>query len=626
MARLSLKCECGWNFFIPGSTQGWEVSCPNCQQAVPIPGRKEGEGGAPVSAGELAARHQQKQKLVLLAVGGGVGLVLVAGVLFLFSGSSGTDAGPAAEEETNRALTGARPKPRVPGAPLRPLPPPPAPDPAAEARRPAVPYAENRIPEFRKSVQHHVWMCQVGGIVSEVLRLRNHDELSKALLARMAGWEAKITEASAKLAELGERAAVDPHPAPGDRIIIFAQRDLQVLRAADAAEIMARWLSTFRANQPIEQLVLLRGGAQKIELYLQFPEENTELLALAREAALAGPGTAGAPSPNLFGNDFTTGPPVSGIPGDSLKDVESRFAALPTGYRSALTDADRDRLKSILARKEGTPDDLVFVEVRLRNEILPALEKEHAQIRARAAELEPQLQQATAVDVIHFKDRRKVEGQVIEETETAVKIKTRGASITVPKADVERIERGRGAGLEFPARFAKTERKMPALGELLEWCIKNSLRLERDFVANLILTQEPMYEPARRALGLLPPVTRSKASSGPAPAPPSNLATLDAVSRAMDLVASQTVGRFANLQDVIREMKVAGDQQRYPASPQPPASAARAVSIIVDPLAFRFESLGAAQALELGQWWAVLPSEERRAFARFYGLWCASRK
>ena len=32
MARIALNCSCGWNFFIPGSTAGHEVTCPSCGQ------------------------------------------------------------------------------------------------------------------------------------------------------------------------------------------------------------------------------------------------------------------------------------------------------------------------------------------------------------------------------------------------------------------------------------------------------------------------------------------------------------------------------------------------------------------------------------------------------------------
>ena len=45
MARLSLNCSCGWNFFLPSTTPGHEVACPSCGQNVRVPGRKRAAPG-----------------------------------------------------------------------------------------------------------------------------------------------------------------------------------------------------------------------------------------------------------------------------------------------------------------------------------------------------------------------------------------------------------------------------------------------------------------------------------------------------------------------------------------------------------------------------------------------------
>ena len=85
MARISLNCSCGWNFFVPGSTPGHEVTCPSCAQTVRIPGRKPGKDGAPMTAGDIAHEVQRKQSLVRMLIGGGVVAVIVIIVIVVRS-------------------------------------------------------------------------------------------------------------------------------------------------------------------------------------------------------------------------------------------------------------------------------------------------------------------------------------------------------------------------------------------------------------------------------------------------------------------------------------------------------------------------------------------------------------
>src|SRR2546422_194557 len=75
MARINLICKCGWKFFIAETAQGHEVTCPNCTEGVPIPGREAGQG--PVSPGMLAAQKQTHAARVKLLVGLVAGIVVV---------------------------------------------------------------------------------------------------------------------------------------------------------------------------------------------------------------------------------------------------------------------------------------------------------------------------------------------------------------------------------------------------------------------------------------------------------------------------------------------------------------------------------------------------------------------
>lgn len=622
MARISLKCGCGWNFFIAGSAQGHETACPNCGDAVPIPGRKAtGEG--PKAPGVIAAEKQARQKQVVLLVCVGAAVLLVAVVLLLV-----TSGPPKPVEEPD----GPRPidaptlprtsvvKPSKPPASTSPLPP--------DSNTPVGVNRESQIEELKKAIRGWVCRLNLAGIATESLRLRGHSDAAGALQERMRTWEGKIAESLSSLLELGERFGVDPHIQPGDRLVAFAQKDFAALKpSAIDQNVLSPWLRAFRAGLPLEQVVLLRG-TQKIELYLQFPEAPPDMLEIARLPDIAGTGRYEDP-PDVPGGPGT--PPLLAagpIPDGVLKDIEARFAAIPTAYRGMLSPADRGRYEALAKAKAGSADDMAFLSTRLAGEILPVFEREVALLRAKAAELETKLKETTAVDVVHFKDGRKVMGQVLEETAEHVKVKAKLGSITVLKTDIARIERGKGAGLEYPAQLASAPRTSEGMSKLLAWCQSNGLKLEAENTAVLLLLIDPLHEGARRAAGVARPVL--KPAGGPVPATSGTMGapgtTGEQVVRALDQLAGDVVKRYPAFGDVIAQMRSGSIGMSFASAPVPPPRSARAASLIKDPLAFELQALDASGALEIGQWWGSLPAEDRREFARFFGLWCARER
>src|SRR5579859_7749199 len=103
MARLSLNCSCGWNFFIPGTTPGHEVTCPSCNQNVRIPGRKPGQS-APQTAGEIALEVHRKQSRIKMIIGACVAALLALGIVGYFSlgGKSSSDEDSGTGEKRDR--------------------------------------------------------------------------------------------------------------------------------------------------------------------------------------------------------------------------------------------------------------------------------------------------------------------------------------------------------------------------------------------------------------------------------------------------------------------------------------------------------------------------------------------
>jgi hypothetical protein len=501
MARIAMECKCGWKFFIAGSTQGWEQPCPNCGLAVRIPGRKVGDKTF-ATAGALAAEKEKGWKMARLAIG--LGLVLVVGVLLLIVFMSGGS--PAPQDYSSGPITDVQ---RSTGSALRRdsnMPPPPPPPPPTDADLPKPPSAPKvDTAALRQNVRQTTWMINIAGVVAETLRLRGMAEDRDRMTARAADWDNKLRATVARVEEAGERAQVEDYIRPGDTIVGFAQKDFGTLTAATAADLMAQWLNTFRPNS-MEQVILSRGN-QRVVVYVDIPEVSKELLELARtptgdlgkgvSAPAAPGGTPAPPSTSVFAGT---------LPDDVLKSIESGFANLPPGYRQLLPALDRNRMDPLLQSKKGTEDDLAFLRNRILGQALPAYEKEVVLVKSKVSELEAKLKSTTAVDVIHFKDGRKVEGQILEDTEAHVKIKARLGTITVPKADVLRVERGKGAGLEFPDKLKAAGGKLEGLVSLLGWCKEKNLKLEGDYVAYQILAMDPANEAARAFAGLKRPI------------------------------------------------------------------------------------------------------------------------
>src|SRR5262245_20929058 len=156
MARISLNCSCGWNFFIPGSTPGHEVSCPSCAQTVRIPGRKPGKDGTPLTAGDIAAEVQRKQGLVRMLIGGAVvAVIAIVVILVMSSGTKPPEENEISHNPREKGLPGvsntgsggsSAPKFSAPPA----LPPPPPPPPKI--------YDGPQVEELKRGIFANIWL------------------------------------------------------------------------------------------------------------------------------------------------------------------------------------------------------------------------------------------------------------------------------------------------------------------------------------------------------------------------------------------------------------------------------------------------------------------------------------
>lgn len=106
---------------------------------------------------------------------------------------------------------------------------------------------------------------------------------------------------------------------------------------------------------------------------------------------------------------------------------------------------------------------------------------------------------ATA-DVLHMKDGRTVDGQVVLETKTVVKIKTALGVLEFKTADIQRIERKKSAIQEYDERFAKakTAGEFHALGL---WAEKQRMRRQAKRAMKKAVAVDAMHAEANLWLG-----------------------------------------------------------------------------------------------------------------------------
>lgn len=616
MARIALNCSCGWNFFIPGSTPGHEVTCPSCAQTVRIPGRKPGKD-MPMSAGEIAAQVNAKNQTVRMLVGGGIVVVLIgiiAIVVSVFGGSKPeeiTDApskhdrltGFGQTDKNGRPVTTKTTKP--PEDPFN-LPPPP--------KDPGPGYSGPQIDELRRGVYSNIWLINMSAIISECMRYRNLTNEWGQLQADIANYDSKVKYNLAELSKVGQKVALEPYLQQGDQILGFAQRDFTTIKAGEAAQVIHTWVNSWRAGPAIEQVNISRGD-KKMTLYVEFPEETAELLKLVRFPALA-----------EFGNPSNSNVmEIVGIPSDLLQNVHTQFDSLPKGYREYLIPAERKRLEELTLKKKGTSEDIDWLKVRLLGEAIPSFQREADMIRSKVLELEPKLKENVASDVIYRKKGGKVEGQIIQETEEYVKVKSRFGAVSIPREDIEKVEKGKGAALEFPGKYNDAKGSLDKLVPLLAWCTEKSLKFEREYTAYVILTLDASNDKARTAVGLSRPTIKAGEGTLQPPKYPTldTTSKLDPIDRTVEVIAADVVSRNASFSDVVNEMRRRTQSLSTTLVPTPPQKSMKGAGLIANPLTFKPGEMTPATAMEAGGWWSSLTAADRRDFAKYFGLWCA---
>lgn len=430
----------------------------------------------------------------------------------------------------------------------------------------------------------------------------------------MAEIEGEIQRDTTRLAVAGRTVQLQPRFKPGDRLLSFGSRGLWSMAPAEAAGMIASWV---RAMAPgtIQECVLERGN-ERVTVYVVVPELDDQFRALADLCAKASPAS-------VAGAAAAEPEPRQRFPEALVMEIRRLRESLPADYMRAFPATDRERMERLLKEGEGDAADHEFLKDRILGDLLARCRQEQALFRARVAELEVKAREQVSADVVHFKNGRKVEGKVEEETDEFVRVGSRVGSVRIPRDEIARIERGKGAGAAFWDRYAAAAGKADALADLLAWCKASNLKLEKELVAYQLLILMPLDERARTEAGLparLAPVATPPELSQPDATPQQRD---EAVARAVEKVATEVVEKFPTFGEVLAEVRRRTDGFQFSQPPAAPARSMRGVSFIGDPLNFRPQDLAVQAQQEISAWWSALGREGRREFARFFALWCA---
>jgi hypothetical protein len=491
MARISLNCSCGWNFFIPGTTTGLDTRCPSCGQQVRIPGRKPGQDVSK-SPGEIAAEAQGRQSLIRNAVLAAAVLVIAGGIGFWVvqkpPPEPTTEPGKVVKpQELPGSVVGNSGKVggKTPGGSI-----PENPGPKINSK---VVSSSELIEQHKRGVDANIWLINMAGLISECLRFRNLTAEWIQFQKEMAVYDGNIKNHLKEAKTLGQPLAIQQYLLPGDQIFGFAQRDFTNMKYRDAANFIQQWVSNWGPGSTPDQLDFARNN-ERLSIYVDFPQETQQLRALTKHPTL---GLEGSPDEALVAVQVA-------VPPDLINDINDRFDALPPGYRGMVATMDRKKFEALTQKQKAPSDDIEWLKIHILGEAIVSFQRDADHIRAKVVELEPKLKENVASDVIYLKDSRKIEGQIIEETDEYAKIKARYGSIKIPKTEIQRVEKGKGAALEFPAKFAEAMRpekaaaKLEKLLPLLAWCAEKNLSLQKEYVAYVILTQDAAHEGARK--------------------------------------------------------------------------------------------------------------------------------
>ena len=505
-SNLEIRCSCGWQFFIPaGAVAG--VHCPSCGERVSLERRTPSPGLLPTP---IPVPGAHRSSLIKLGIAAATLIVLGAGLLFLaLSPSSPRRPGPIQEisfRSTEAPIPGqpARPAPAIPdSAPKTKTPP---------ASRPLLPPAE-----LRRRLDSLAVDANMTGIVATILlnsgRPQDHDQLQQVLSTM----DRDVRETLLQLEEQGVVQDAPDRFQAGDRLLSFAGKRMEPARTLAFADELRTWLTAFQPGAGGQ--IIVSRKKQIIAFAFQFPERTPQLVAIAHQAGVTLGETPGySPRPSDLKLAVLAPIPVS-----ILESLRSHVSALPKGYRDLLPYEDRGRADALLLTGQGSSEDTVFLTGRYA-EMIHRAEDEQTRISTRVRELEARIADPAAqMDAVYCRDGRRVEGTILEETETHVKVKSRFGAVTIGRDEISRIDKGKSSASEFRIGYDAARGKKTDLLRLLAFAKEKKLTAQTELAALSVVALDPADERSRLDAGL----SRTPFNALPEPEPVSAAGRID---------------------------------------------------------------------------------------------------
>ncbi|HLH28083.1 MAG TPA: hypothetical protein VKW77_04160, partial [Acidimicrobiales bacterium] len=208
-------------------------------------------------------------------------------------------------------------------------------------------------------------------------------------------------------------------------------------------------------------------------------------------------------------------PSFPAIPTGVLEPLRARLAALSPAYRSLLPYEDRGRAEALFVAGRGTPEDAAFLSGRFPD-LLRRAEEERSQIAARLREREARAAESAAqADAVVCTDGRRIEGAILEEGETHVKVRARFGAVTIARGEIQRIEKGKGSAAEFRTAYVAAAGRKDELLRLAALARERKMAPQLELAALAVVALDPGDERCRADAGL----ARSPFSAAPAAGP-----------------------------------------------------------------------------------------------------------
>lgn len=455
MARIRFECKCSWIFFVPDSTGAAFVKCPSCATPHAVP-RKEAE--------EEPRKDGSRRRLYL--VGGLVAFAITAiGGVLLFSGGSKDpepepkkSAAPEIRQELQRQVE----------------------------KKFEAPAVELAAPDPHQQLDEAVYVMNVAGIASEYCRFAGDAKKAAEFQETMRTHLRQYEDAADRIARRGEKHFLPDFLRPGDRIVRFEGQDLKDDGPKYAMNVLAGFLRDTLKPTVFAECTVARGREQRnlLMFWGAVPKICETFVAVAKVVPI----------------ETRKPEPVAKL----QPEVKKELNALPEYYRALLPPEERERVDRLLRKAEGVTDD---ESLRVLEEWKSQVDAELRLIRDYTKSLESAALAAPKADVVHLKNGTKKEGTILEDTAEHVrlemKIGNNKASIKYARADVVRVELGKGSGGQFAERLQKAGDKPASLAELLKWCGDSKLSVQADYVAWKMLSSDPDSAVARQHLGFV---------------------------------------------------------------------------------------------------------------------------